>query len=332
MRDVLGVFEASAALRAALGIWLHQLVSLDAAWQAAMPLQMLGRLSGDVAVDQPALDEWAREVTGGQIDQMPVSVGEETLMVLASGLRVQTDWVTPFEWIPPGPGTGPWVAIRGATWLAAATTDLSRLCIRDSGAGALTSVRWPGRDSVDVYLFLGEESAPPGSVLSAGLEGVARWRPALDLPNGDAGPGVTVQVADSVRAEDTVWIQTVGFEVEGTHDLLTEAQLFGLGVATEPDPGGHFPGISSCPLRLDRGRQDAAAKFSAEGFTAAAVTAFAARAGGADPRLLHQSRLIEVTLDRPFGFAAIDRETRLALVAGWVEQPSVAPEDVYVSL
>jgi len=143
---------------------------------------------------------------------------------------------------------------------------------------------------------------------------------------------VTVQVADSVRAEDTVWIQTVGFEAEGTHDLLTEAQLFGLRVATEPDPGGHFHGISSYPLRLDRGRQDAVAKFSAEGFTAAAVTAFAARSGAAGPRLLHRSRLIEVTLDRPFGFAAIDRETGLALVAGWVEQPSVAPEGVYVSL
>jgi hypothetical protein len=55
---------------------------------------------------------------------------------------------------------------------------------------------------------------------------------------------------------------------------------------------------------------------------AAAVTAFATRAGAGIPMERHQVRQVSVTIDRPFGFAAVDVESGLVVVAGWVSEPA----------
>ncbi|MEU0896593.1 hypothetical protein [Streptomyces massasporeus] len=67
------------------------------------------------------------------------------------------------------------------------------------------------------------------------------------------------------------------------------------------------------------------AKFGASGFEAAAVTAFGAVAGGL-PDLRYVTTQISAAFDRPFGFLALHRHTRLVLTAGWGTDPLPFPE------
>jgi serine protease inhibitor len=70
---------------------------------------------------------------------------------------------------------------------------------------------------------------------------------------------------------------------------------------------------------------------AALGFRAAAVTASGAvGASGAMSALRHVVTTVNVTFDRPFGFLALHRTSRLVLAAGWVTDPEPLPEDVEV--
>ncbi|MEU7606168.1 serpin family protein, partial [Streptomyces sp. NPDC041003] len=115
-------------------------------------------------------------------------------------------------------------------------------------------------------------------------------------------------------------------EVRSEHDLLEHSRLFGLETATDRDHG-HFPGISPQPLAIASARQSALARFHAEGFEAAAVTAFGAVAGCAPTRPRYRARRAEVRFDRPFGFLTVHRTSRLVLAAGWVAEPD-SPEEL----
>ena len=59
----------------------------------------------------------------------------------------------------------------------------------------------------------------------------------------------------------------------------------------------------------------------AEGFEAAAVTAFGAVAGSAPPEARYDGTYARVDFDRPFDFLAVHRPSRLAVVAGWMKSP-----------
>lgn len=61
------------------------------------------------------------------------------------------------------------------------------------------------------------------------------------------------------------------------------------------------------------------ARFFATGFEAAAVTAMAMTRAA---MITTKQRRLDLTLDRPFAFTAVLRESRLPIVAGWVETPT----------
>ena len=63
------------------------------------------------------------------------------------------------------------------------------------------------------------------------------------------------------------------------------------------------------------------ARFFAEGFEAAAVTAFGAIPTGGRPIESYEITVVEADFDQPFGFIAVHRPSRLAVVAGWVNGP-----------
>jgi serine protease inhibitor len=110
------------------------------------------------------------------------------------------------------------------------------------------------------------------------------------------------------------------FSVKVEHDLLAQRDLFGLAtVTTDPGDGGHFSAISPEPLAVGQAKQTVLARFFATGFEAAAVTAMGLMRASMST---NQERRLEVELDRPFGFVAIHRESRLPVVAGWIEQPT----------
>jgi serine protease inhibitor len=74
-------------------------------------------------------------------------------------------------------------------------------------------------------------------------------------------------------------------------------------------------------------RQSAVARFGARGFEAAAVTAFGVAGAGTPPPLRYLTTVVDAVFDRPFGFLAVHRHSRLVLAAGWVTDPELFRED-----
>lgn len=77
---------------------------------------------------------------------------------------------------------------------------------------------------------------------------------------------------------------------------------------------------------MRRAAQSATATFGALGFRAAAVTPVMGVAAGA-PEKRYVTTEVCATFDRPFGFLAAQRTSRLVLAAGWVTDPEPFRED-----
>ncbi|MGH9185204.1 MAG: proteinase inhibitor I4 serpin, partial [Acidimicrobiales bacterium] len=210
------------------------------------------------------------------------------------------------------------------------TAGLEDLRVVRTAAGAVTLLCVRGNDDVDVWLALGEPDAAPGAVLAEAITAVSSNTTGVAgpaLPDGAAGPGIAVAAVESSTPGDSLIVRTVAFDVRANHDLLAHADDFGLGAARALVPG-HFPGISPEPLAVSQARQGAMAQFTHLGFIAAAVTAVDMTAMAAPPRETYRVRQVMVTFHRPFGFVAVHRPSSLVLVAGWVNEPSPAIEEL----
>ncbi|MFD7258620.1 serpin family protein [Streptomyces sp. NPDC059874] len=326
-RELLGALADVRGLQAATGLWSKADLPLEERWSAKLPAGALGTLTGDTQTDGKIVDAWASDRTGGLIERMPVAVDEETRFVLASALALRLKWIRPFrEWCG-DIDEGPWAG-RRLRLLGRSTSLLDRVRVAHGPTGPVTLLEVVGNTGVDVHLVLGEPDSPPGETLGTGIDAVTRSLAstgARSLHEGNPGPGLSIGTAAAVHPTPWLNIRTVAFEVRAEHDLLSQARLFGLETATDRDHG-HFPGISSEELAVDSARQSALARFDAKGFEAAAVTAVAAAAGCAAPRLRYRVRHAEVRFDRPFGFLAVHRTSRLVLAAGWVNEPGMVTQ------
>jgi serine protease inhibitor len=296
----------------ALGIWTRKDVPLHEDWASELPDGVVGTLTA-----QAALDRWAAEKTGGFIDKFPVKIDDETLLVLASALTARVRWRTPFDGRPRG-RTLSWEEAGPADqqWLSRTTSDLRIVAVLDS---AVTRVVVEGDGDVDVHLLLGDKL--PADVIEAGLRelsGAADVRAAADFVSG--GPGFTVSRTQSFEPNDIVRLGLPSFEVKARHNLLDYQDLFGLRSLADLTTS-HLPLLSPVPLAVSKGAQDVLARFFAEGFEAAAVTAFGATAGCAPFEDRFDITLLDIKFDRPFGFIAVHRPSRLAVVAGWIDSP-----------
>ncbi|MDX3246886.1 serpin family protein [Streptomyces sp. ME18-1-4] len=324
-RELLTAMESTRGLDTALGLWTKRTLELREAWEAGLPTGAHGVLTGDLAADAGALDAWAVKRTDGLVERMPVVLRDDTEMVLASALTLRTRWLRPFDEVP----------LRSAHWhsrtflgLSRETLLLDRIGVADTPDGHVTELKVFGTDGIDVHLLLGEEDMTPGQVLGAGVGLLAGRHPVVPgprLPYGEAGPGLRVTKERS-RTPDppTLHVTTAAFGVAADHDLLARHELFGLTAARDADHG-HFPGISAFALAVGSAQQSATAEFGAEGFRAAAVTAFAMAAAGGAPQLRWITTTLKARFDRPFGFLALHRHTRLVLAAGWVTEPKPFP-------
>ncbi|MDA4889378.1 proteinase inhibitor I4 serpin [Streptomyces sp. MS2A] len=326
-RDLLSMLRATRGLGAALGLWTRSTLPVEPAWLDRLPADVHGQLTGDPHSDQSRLDTWAAQCTRGQIEAMPVTVDEETLLVLAGALTLRTDWIRPFTPGAMAVETGPWRGMDLAA-LHRTTSLLNRVGVADTTAGPLTELRVIGTQGVDVHLYLGPPEAAAGQVLTAAVDALHNRRamvPGSRLPYGAPGPGLSVTRVPSVDGEPTLHVSTVPFTVTAHHDLLGDPGLFGLRTATDTSRG-HFPGISAKPLAVQAAAQTATATFGARGFRSAAVTGFGMRAAGM-PRHPFRAREVSVRFDRPFGFLALHGASRLVLNAGWVTSPDTFEED-----
>ncbi|WP_413802271.1 serpin family protein [Streptomyces iranensis] len=322
--------DAMDGVHAATGLWTRQDLPIRPEWEAALPPGVRSTLTGDAERDRKELDGWAARRTRGAIAEMPVPLTADTRLVLAGALTVETAWLQPFQ---PGllrPTSGPW-RDRSLAGLTRSTDDLDGVLrvVPDTPAGPLTLSGVAGGNGLDVHLVLGAEDAPGGEVLEAGIGamagGYAGW-PGSALPPGEAGPGVRVMEVPSWDPTPRATLSTPQFTVTARHDLLRRAELFGLRTAQDT-ARGHFPGISPAALALSSAEQSMTASFSAEGFLAAAVTAFAMAPGSAPPQ--RTAKLISVRYERPFGFLAVHRATGLVLTAGWVTEPEAGTDTMW---
>ncbi|WAZ23905.1 proteinase inhibitor I4 serpin [Streptomyces cinnabarinus] len=319
-RELLGSLDGMDGLDSALGLWMQATLQPRPEWVAGLPQGAHGVLGGDLGADRKALDAWAAERTGGLVEAMPVELTPLTELVLASALVLRTTWEEPFEG-----GPGYWLGAFGRAGLSRTTEGLEDLAVARTPAGRVTRVVVRGDNGIDVHLLLGEEEMTPGQVLGAGLDclsGALAPTAGERLKNGAVGPGLEMsEVRSAQPVPSRMTLQTVEFTLHARHDLLARPELFGLSCADDPAWGG-FPGISAVPLGVGSAGQSVTATFSAEGFRAAAVTAVGMAWMGSSPDALpYTTTRAYVRLDRPFGFLAVHRETRLALVAGWVTEP-----------
>ncbi|KOU70086.1 proteinase inhibitor I4 serpin [Streptomyces sp. MMG1533] len=361
-RELLAESACVEGLDSGLGLWSKRTVELREEWAAGLPSSVHGVLTGDLDADQRALDAWAAERTGGMVRHIPVALRPDSALVLATALVLRTQWEVPFEgelmpWRGDGRASGGRTAVgngrvgdgrtgagagrvgEGSATAGYDCVGLTRTAPDPDGVavvrvagGAVTEARVRGTNGVDVHLLLGDEELGPGEVLGAGTEilaGRLAAVPGSRLPYGEAGPGLRVQRIRTHSPEPpSLTLDTVEFTVAADHDLLAEPKLFGLATAADGSLG-HFPGISAAPLRLASARQSATATFSAEGFRAAAVTLTGMDWLGWDPEPEYETDRLYATFDRPFGFLAVHRASRLVLAAGWVTDPTPFREDDY---
>jgi serine protease inhibitor len=309
--------EGSADLQAALGVWVSEQLKLAESFDSVMPAPLVGKLTGDASVDKPKLDAWAAEHTDNLIRRMPIEVTPDLMLVLASALSLRTTWVTPFEESVRRFHAGPWAG--SWHWLERVDRDLDAVRRYDE----LTLITVVGDADVDVLLGIGQPQASQADVLAALLQARGEGVPGSRLieqgpPGTEVAPGVRVGQTRSPRPD--LKLSLPSFNVEAEHNLLESAELFGLNtVTTVPRAGGHFSAISPMPLSVGQAKQKVLARFFATGFEAAAVTAVGIMLASMPTQ---QARRLDVTLDRPFGFVAVLRESRLPIVAGWVATPT----------
>jgi hypothetical protein len=313
--DLVGTIDAATAAGAALGLWLPAGRELaDAEWGEGLPPGTVDTLD-----DPGRLDAWAAAHTLGLITRFPLPPTPRDALLLACALGVRTRWRTVFSPSPLVPDTGPWRG-RRIDGLGRTTDDLDAITLL-TDPEPVTRIVVAGVDDIDVHLLIGEPDAQAGAVLDAGLRAAASaesGRSARELSPGAAHPGLTVAEINETR--DTVRLTVPAFDLRASHDLCADPSLFGLRAAMDPR-GGALPALGP-ELYLARGKQDVLATFSWEGFAAAAVSSFAVFASAVLRPPSSRARRVEVTLDRPFGFLAVHRDSGLALVAGWVADPN----------
>ncbi|MEV6208584.1 serpin family protein [Kitasatospora sp. NPDC051914] len=322
-RELLAALGRLPGVAAAVGLWTAPGLRVSPDWTAGLPAHVHQPLEGSDI--QARLDAWASRHTDGQIDAFPLEVVPGTALLLAAALAVRTDWIRPFR---PGSldvGTGPWAG-REFAGLYRTTSLLDRVAVAETPTGRVSELRVLGGNGIDVHLLVGEQDARSGEVLSGGLGILAgRHRRVTGdlLPYGEAGPGVLVLASRSSVPEHELFAHVARFTVQAQHDLLADAACFGLETVSlqEPDGSGHLPGIcADPPLVVEAAAQAATASFGALGFRAAAVSAVATAVGAAmSPP--YRVRRVLFTTDRPFGFLAVHRTSRLVLASGWVDTP-----------
>ena len=322
--QIFSLLRSMTAVRSALGIWVSERFPLEAAWRSGLPLGAVGLLTGDPVVDAPLLDGWAQQNTDGLVENMPVGVTAETLVILAAAMSLRTRWVRPFtDWgWPIRYDAGPWKD-RHYYPLSRVSRILDRVTVTPTDHGDITCLEVLGHEGITVHLVIGEDGRSASEVLQGGLTATTRSahaRTGETLRIGDTAPGLTVERVPDDDPDDRLLVLVPRFRVAGDHDLLKRPDVFGLDTVTDASRG-HFPAISAVPLAVSQARQSAVAMFTAEGFEAAAVTALGAVGAGIPPVPARRIKQISVEFDRPFGFIASHRTSGLILAAGWVAEP-----------
>ncbi|RKN51135.1 hypothetical protein [Micromonospora endolithica] len=306
---------------AASGVW-HG-TGCDAgrldAWRATLPA---GTAVGPLP--EPAeLDAWAREHSLGLIEEFPIRVGPDLVLLLASALATRISWADPFE-VDDAAALGagsPWAGRlarvlrtpqRGHHCWIASTPRAGEVIVHaaparpaDDGAGLLvvSVAAHPDVPAVDVLaaahdIALRAADAPdghrPGSLYDLPLGVTPLWTLREEVVHTNAPGGRDERLAAVLPA----------WSARDTHDLATAELGFPAAAEGLADllGGGRFE------VEV---KQATAARFGRHGFEAAAVTGFAMRTSLPPEGVV---RVAELRFGHPY-----------AAVAVATDQPSDAP-------
>lgn len=298
---------------AAVGLWVNPSVPLlpglfdPASGVRVAPLE-----------HRAQLDAWVDHATGGQIRSMGVELADDVRAVLASAIAARGCWEQPFH-----PGIGTWRGQhRTEGWLTR-SFDPDDVAVVGTGPDATKISRVVVRTTTgtEVHLVAGSLGASASRCLNLALDALQGTTPVVAGAGIAAGTSVgclTVTTEESDNAQPRAHVGVPQFSVADRHDLLHQADLFGL-VAIQDTTQGHLPHLTPEPLALSQAFQQAVMDFGAEGFEAAAVTALAIVPGSTPRRQPDQHRrlVLRVHHGRPFGFLVVT-PGGVPLFAGWV--------------
>jgi serine protease inhibitor len=328
-------------LNAAAGVWVAPDVNVLAPFVASLP-GMVQFLSGNESADKIAIAQWANKVLRGAIPGLNVGVEPDTGVYLASAVIMRTAWEDSFvrDLL-----TGHLRRYTAGNGLVRASPDVTVVSVHGSELpnGHVPGPQSQGLGAHDVYVVLGREGASPRVVLALGLEAVRKRGAAEALSYTTAqreevqkrlGPGLSIDVTESTKVEHVAWVNLTMPSFRITSDTqfgAPEMEAFGLkDPADNSDEWNQFPGISKEELSVNQGGQQAMAEFGRHGFVAAAYTELhgpplAARAKKKRVRSIRVT--INLTVDRAFGFIAVEPRTGLLLFMGWASKEEWTKDD-----
>jgi hypothetical protein len=276
-------------------------------WRAGLPPEVeTGDLPG-----QAWVDGWADRHTLGLIDRFPLTITQDTLLVLASALATRVSWEHPFDVVPAG------ALGAGSAWVSGVRTVLrtpsgpghSQYIAATDRAGDVAVHTATARGGLLVTSVAAAPGVPAADVLAAAYEvahaaatgGPVARRSLFDLPLGE-GPLWTLTErhapARGADGRDQRFTAVLpAWSVRSEHDLA------------RPELG--FP-IAAWLLAKLLGRseyryeakQSAVARYGRVGFEAAAVSAIALLVGSAIRRE-GVVRVAELRFAQPFAVVAV---------------------------
>ena len=257
---------------------------------------------------QAEADAWADERTLGLIERFPLSIDASVVLLLATAIAAKVSWYAPFLLAPadsvllpadPGFGHKPLLRDPGTrAWCGFVQTDV----------GLLAGYVAPSTDGLYVTSAIGEPGADPTAVLDAtvrlacGVAGGPRPEPIslYELPLGD-GPSwrITEETASFLGSPERYEFLLPAWEATSDHKLLDGELGF------QQAGGALIELLPSDGYDLEA-RQSAMARYSREGFEAAAVTGLAVRMAAHSP---HEGpvRTARVEFTRPHAVVAATR-------------------------
>lgn len=311
------------------GVWARGIV-FKPDFVTSLPAGMVDVLSGDLEKDRAALRAWADKVFKGMVSFQP-GLSEDTTAYLASAVVMSTSWDEEFRRKDGRLELG---YVQERVYRVRSNKDITTVRIPGCKFGDYESgfSRDPGGlGNHDVYLVLGKEGEGPSSVLPKGLEAIRGAVKPYDydeIVNSDElpeeGPGLRIAFTDG-RPMMYVDLITRSFYIK----KKTKLDLAVCGLPSKPPQGvlrQDFPGMSNSPTFVSAVTQRAFAQFTRRGFTAGALSEMDDNMSGF-PCSPAEKVILEIMIDRPFGFLALDHKSGLLLFAGWVTEKEFTTKD-----
>lgn len=334
-----GVDDAAAVAATLLGASHAAVLSAAATWtRPGIDAEAFSRRlpatveTGDLP-DQAGLDTWARERTLGLIERFPLTLGPDTLLVLATALATRVSWDRPFD-LAPASDLG-----RDSAWAGRLGTVLRtpeghghrQFIAATEQAGDVAVHTAEAREGLHVTSVIAAPGVPAADVLAAAYEvaeagrGVVR-RSLFDLPLGE-GPLWTLSerrtetTAPDGREERCTAVLPA-WSAQSDLDL-TPAEL-GFPAAAQ--------GLAELLGLRDYGydaRQSAVARYTRIGFEAAAVSAMMVATSYTPPRD-GVVRVADLRFGHPYAVVAVATDRKggpwhgMPVFSAWVADPQDA--------